>query len=73
MVASDYPTSSAVERFVRRIDRPQGGAPLNVFVLRHDVTPEQRQAVLAELRQHFPNVTISAIGDEIAVFSHVAP
>jgi hypothetical protein len=72
MVASDYPTGSAVERFVRRIDRPESGAPLTVFVLHHNVTPEQRQAVLAELRERFPKVTISAIGDEIAVFSDVA-
>jgi hypothetical protein len=61
---------SPIEQYVQSIDRPDSGAPVTVYRLRQGCTKLQRMAVLAEIREHFPNVAISMIGDEIAVFGH---
>jgi hypothetical protein len=64
---------TAIGRFVKRVDTPEGGAPVTIYYLRAGCTRAQRLEVLAELRKRFPNATnISAIGDEIAVFFDVA-
>jgi len=62
-------TSTAVQKYVQRIDRPQSGAPLTVYILKPDLTRAQRLEVLAELRERYPGVTISMVGEEVAVFA----
>jgi hypothetical protein len=65
----DKVSGSAIERYVVRIDRPQSGAPLTVFILRPDCTKAQRLEVLAEVRGLFWGIAISMVGDEIAAFA----
>ena len=61
--------ASAVQKYVRTIDRPQSGAPLTVYILEPGLKRAQRLEVLAELRGRYPNIAISMVGDEIAVFA----
>jgi hypothetical protein len=68
-MVADKVTGSAIERYVHTIDRPQGGAPLTIYTVHAWCSRTQRLEVLAELRQRFPGVAVSMIGDEIAVFA----
>ena len=64
-----HDSRTAIQKHVVRIDRPQSGAPLTVYILNRDCTRAQRLDVLAELRGRYPGVTISMVGEEIAVFA----
>ena len=70
MVDSDS-TRSAIEQFVRTFYTQETGFPRARYVLKSGVTPEQRRAVLVELRQLYPGAVIEVIGDEIAIWWHV--
>ena len=70
MVDSDS-TRSAIERFVRTFYTQKIGFPRALYVLKAGITPEQRRAVLVELRQLYPGAAIEVIGEEIAIWWHV--
>ena len=70
MVGPDS-TRSAIERFVRTFYAQDTGFPRALYVLKSGIAPEQRRAVLVELRQLYPSAVIEVIGDEIAIWWHV--
>ena len=60
---------TAIQKFVRTIEHGTR-TPVTIFTVKAGLPRANVREVLDELRLLYPSVTISCIGNEIAVFAH---